>query len=85
MGFFKGLVFATLTLGAALFVLLNHFGAIERPNPCYDSPISPVTAASVIDGPLAEFREVIGHDFEAYHNHIYRVYTFTLHFLACMT
>uniref|UniRef100_A0A7R9V3G7 HD domain-containing protein n=1 Tax=Chlamydomonas euryale TaxID=1486919 RepID=A0A7R9V3G7_9CHLO len=44
--------------------------------------ITIITTSPVVEEHLSPFKDVIGQDYEAYRNHVYRVLTFALHFLG---
>lgn len=76
MAMFGSLLLATLVALAAsggMYVLHTEEDASLK------GEIAVITHNQDVEQHLAQYKDVIGHDYEAYRNHIYRVLTYALH------
>ena len=70
--------FTLQILACILAILYFQF----RENPALaKTEITIITRNDYVENHLGKFRDMIGDDYEGYRNHIYRVLTYTMHFL----
>jgi hypothetical protein len=66
---------------SSLVLLLGVYLTREDPDPYLLAPIKIIDNHPAVETYLKKYEKVIGTDYPGYRNHIYRVLTYTLHFL----
>lgn len=76
----KKLLLSLLVVGFASF-LYQHYATLDQSDPQLLNDIKVISSHPIVEKHLSRFHDVIGKDYEGYRGHIYRVLTYSNHFL----
>lgn len=69
-------------VGSILFgFILTSLFFVQPENPFLQYDIDVISSHPLIESSLSSFKDILKEDYEGYRGHIYRVFTYTMHFL----
>lgn len=70
-----------LLIFAALVAIISLLNEVFTEDPTLKGDIEIISDSQFVEDHLLEYKELIGSDYDGYRGHIYRVLTYTMHFL----
>lgn len=79
MGFISTVVLPIIAIAVGVFIYAEYSLDVDQ------REIEVIKSSDVIEGLLAEFKEVVGEDYDGYRGHLYRVLSYTNYYLKGVT